>query len=174
VLHDPVFTADPIVTTNAVEDFTYSTFANFAGRTLADWATDEDESETLTYSKVSGPAWLTVYSKGRLGGKPGAADVGLNSWTVQVSDGNGGIGTAILEIAVLSAIPPAMNIQVSGDNLEVFWPSSYTTYSLYSSTNLVPPVSWSSVSNAPVVEGGDWKVTIPIDEAPPFFILQAP
>ncbi len=175
----PVFTADPITKPNAVENNSYIS-------TLAGSATDMDASAILTYSRVSGPTWLFFHSSGLLFGTPRNADVGLNSWTVQVSDGNGGTDTATLEItvdapssanleiAVTSAIPPTISIQVSGFNLEVLWPASYTAYSLYSSTNLTPPVVWSSVTNTPIIQGDDWMVTIPIGEAPPFFQLESP
>jgi len=58
---------------------------------------------------VSGPAWLSVAANGALSGTPGAGDVGLNSFTVQV-DATGGSDTAVLEITVIAAPvnqPPA-------------------------------------------------------------------
>ncbi|MGJ8654761.1 MAG: Ig-like domain-containing protein, partial [Opitutaceae bacterium] len=91
----PVFSVDPIVGTSATEDTAY--FDSIAGS-----ATDAD-SDPLTYSKVSGPAWLNVASDGTLSGTPGASDVGNNTFTVQVDDGNGGTDTAQLDIAVLSS-----------------------------------------------------------------------
>ena len=45
--------------------------------------------DTLTYSKVSGPAWLSVASNGALSGTPGNSDVGANSFTVKVTDAAG-------------------------------------------------------------------------------------
>lgn len=53
----------------------------------------------MTFSKVSGPAWLSVAANGALSGTPGAGDIGLNSFTVQV-DATGGSDTATLEITV--------------------------------------------------------------------------
>jgi hypothetical protein len=177
VNYDPTFTADPVVTTNAVEGVVYSTFGNFAGRTLADWATDADEGATLSFSKVedSGPDWLIVFSGGRLGGTPGTSDVGPNSWIVQVSDGIGGTDTATLEITVESdSPPPVLSTQMSGSNLEILWPSAATGYSLYGCTNLVPPVVWSSVTNTPVIHEDNWMVTLPMDGSQEFFRLQTP
>jgi hypothetical protein len=92
----PTFTADPINKPNADQDVAYSD-------TIAGSATDEDAGDTLTYSKVSGPAWLSVAANGDLSGTPGAGDVGANSWTVQVDDGNGGTDTATLNITVDAA-----------------------------------------------------------------------
>ncbi|MGJ8654020.1 MAG: tandem-95 repeat protein [Opitutaceae bacterium] len=70
--------------------------------TLAGSASDVD-GDALTYSKLSGPTWLSVASDGTLSGTPSASDEGLNSWTVEVSDGNGGSDTATLEITVTAA-----------------------------------------------------------------------
>jgi hypothetical protein len=97
----PVFSADPINKPNAAEGVAYSD-------SISGSATDED-GDPLTYSKVSGPVWLTIAANGALSGTPGAGDVGANSWTVQVSDGNGGTDTAILNITVNVAVnnPPS-------------------------------------------------------------------
>ncbi|MCW1921047.1 putative Ig domain-containing protein [Luteolibacter arcticus] len=88
----PVFAADPIAGSNATEDAAYS-------GSLSGTASDVDAGDTLSYSKVSGPAWLTVASNGTLGGTPGNDDVGANSFTVRVTDG-GLTDDAVLNIAV--------------------------------------------------------------------------
>ncbi|NIS54696.1 MAG: silent information regulator protein Sir2, partial [Phycisphaerae bacterium] len=89
----PTFTVDPINKPDATEGVAYSD-------TIAGSATDVDVGDTLTYSKVDGPAWLTVAADGTLSGTPGAGDVGANVFTVQVDDGNGGTDTATLNITV--------------------------------------------------------------------------
>ncbi|MHC4743030.1 MAG: CBM35 domain-containing protein, partial [Planctomycetota bacterium] len=54
--------------------------------TLADTANDPDLNETLTFSKLTGPAWLNVASDGTLSGTPISADMGTNVFTVRVID----------------------------------------------------------------------------------------
>lgn len=54
----------------------------------------------LTFMKVAGPAWLRVGPGGSLSGTPAAGDLGVNEFTVQVSDGHGRTDTAMLEILV--------------------------------------------------------------------------
>ncbi|HTK70456.1 MAG TPA: putative Ig domain-containing protein [Candidatus Eisenbacteria bacterium] len=49
-------------------------------------ATDACEATTLTFSKVSGPAFVTVGTNGNVHVAPGSADVGTHSVTVAVSD----------------------------------------------------------------------------------------
>jgi hypothetical protein len=109
---DPTFTADPINKPNATEDAAYSD-------TIAGSATDPDVGDSLTYSKVSGPAWLSVASDGTLSGTPGAGDVGANAFTVEADDGNGGTDTATLNITV----DPAASgwSEIINDDFEAGW-----------------------------------------------------
>ena len=163
----PAFTADPVDAPAANENVVYSD-------TIAGSATDVDAGDALTYSKVSGPAWLTVAANGTLSGAPGAADVGANVFTVKVEDAALASDTATLSITVIAATPPALSIQVSGSNLEVLWPASATGFSLYSTTNLLPSVVWSSVTNTPIIQGDNWMVTLPIGGANYYFQLATP
>lgn len=55
---------------------------------------------TLTYAKIAGPTWLQVSSDGSLSGTPSTVDLGMNQFTVQVSDGHGGTDTAVLQVQV--------------------------------------------------------------------------
>jgi hypothetical protein len=93
---DPSFTSDPIVEIAGTEDVAYSS-------TLADDATDPDVGDTLFFSLVTGPTWLSVASNGTLSGTPATGDVGLNSWTVQVDDDSAAYDQATLEITVDAA-----------------------------------------------------------------------
>ena len=102
----PVFTVDPIIKTNAVSGSAYT------GQTLAGSATDVDAGTVLTYSKVSGPVWLSIATSGALSGTPASTNAGLNSWTVQVSDGITN-ATATLNINVTAASSLVTNTFVS-------------------------------------------------------------
>ena len=88
----PAFTVDPVDTADAVEGIPYSS-------TLANDASDP-EGDPMSFSKVSGAAWLSIASDGSLSGTPGSGDFGLNTFTVQV-DAAGGSDTATLNITVL-------------------------------------------------------------------------
>lgn len=94
--NSPAFTSDPIAKPNANQAQLYS--GNIAGD-----ASDPD-ADPLTFAKTSGPAWLSVASNGSLSGTPGAADLGLNSFTASVSDGRGGSDTATLHITVVGSL----------------------------------------------------------------------
>ena len=91
----PVFTVKPISRPNAGAGVVYS-------NTIAGSATDVN-GDPLTYSKISGPLWLSVSTNGTLSGTPSAADVGTNVFTVKVADPAAAFDTATLNIVVLSA-----------------------------------------------------------------------
>lgn len=67
---------------------------------LQDTVTDGDPGDPLTYSKVSGPGWLSISPDGTLGGTPANANAGLNSFTIQVTDGKEA-DEAVLRIKVM-------------------------------------------------------------------------
>ena len=91
----PMFDADIIDEVDATEGQLYS--ATLAGRV------SDPDFDPLTFSKISGPAWLVVAMDGALSGTPDAGDVGEHSWTVACDDGNGGTDQARLEIRVAPA-----------------------------------------------------------------------
>ncbi|MEI7903010.1 MAG: Ig-like domain-containing protein, partial [bacterium] len=90
----PVFTTNPIIGAGASEGVAYT------GQTLAGKATDADPGDTLTYSKVSGPAWLAVASNGALSGTPTTGTAGLNSFVVRATDSASATADATLQITV--------------------------------------------------------------------------
>lgn len=54
----------------------------------------------VTFSKIDGPAWLSVALNGRVGGIPGPAHGGLNRWLVRLTDTHGSFHTALLHVNV--------------------------------------------------------------------------
>ena len=120
----PSFSADPITGANGTQDAAYS-------GSIASDASDL-EGDSLTFSKVSGPEWLTVASNGDLGGTPDSDDVGANAIVVQVADA-GGSDTATLNITVDAAIPALVSDNFADENraqtgsLDANWWSSNST-----------------------------------------------
>jgi peptidyl-Asp metalloendopeptidase len=101
----PAFSTDPIVKANATQSQAYSS-------TLAGSASDPD-ADPLTFAKTAGPAWLTIAANGTLSGTPTPTDIGLNTFTVTVSDGRGGSDTATLQITVVAPIAAPTNLSVT-------------------------------------------------------------
>jgi len=93
----PVWSSTSIGEPNVTENQPYTSFS------IAGYASDPDTpyGDTITFSKVSGPSWLTVGSDGTLSGTPVASDVGTNTFTVRVTDAAGAHADATLAIAVL-------------------------------------------------------------------------
>jgi len=95
----PVFTSDPISKADASQSTAYSS-------SIAGDASDPD-NDPLTYAKTTGPGWLNVASNGALTGTPSGNDLGINTFTVTVSDGKGGTDSATLHISVAGLIAPS-------------------------------------------------------------------
>jgi hypothetical protein len=102
----PVFTTDPIVAAGAQEGIAYT------GQTLAGSATDADAGDTITYSKVSGPAWLSVAADGALTGTPGNGTAGLNTFVVRATDSASATDEVTLEITVAGLPLPWTSVDI--------------------------------------------------------------
>jgi Putative Ig domain/Galactose oxidase, central domain len=74
---------------------------SYSGSIAAD-ASDLD-GDTVTFAKVSGPAWLTVASNGALSGTPANSDANTNTFVVSATDPGGMSNTATLNIYVNGA-----------------------------------------------------------------------
>ena len=117
----PAFTSDPIVKPNATQDQPYS-------GSLASNASDPD-ADPLSFAKTGGPAWLSVAANGGLSGTPGTGNLGLNSFTVSVSDGRGGSDTATLQITVVAPLAAPSNpiaTAVGSKRIDLSWTDNST------------------------------------------------
>ena len=110
----PSFTSNPINKPAAVAGQSYSS-------SIASDAIDPNPGDTLTFSKLSGPAWLNVAGNGALSGTPLSADAGTNSFVVRVTDSGNLFVNAALNITVAPAPPILAAISVEGDHLVLSW-----------------------------------------------------
>jgi hypothetical protein len=92
----PVFIADPFSRAAATEDAAYTA-------TIAGAATDANAGDVLTYTRITGPSWLSISSSGSLSGMPANADVGSNVFTVRVTDSSSRFAQATLTISVINS-----------------------------------------------------------------------
>ena len=69
--------------------------------------------------------------------------------------------------------PVLMSAARNGSNLVLAWTADASNYSLQSATNIVAPVLWSPVTNAPVIISGQKVVTLPIGPGTTYFRLNA-
>jgi len=70
------------------------------GDSLANYADDKD-GDSLIFTRLSGPKWLTVESDGSMSGTPRFADAGDNQLVVKVEDGRGSSETRTLTVPVI-------------------------------------------------------------------------
>lgn len=99
----PSFSADPLVRALGYAGQPY------AG-TISGAATDPNPGDAITYSKVSGPAWLLVAADGTLSGTPSPSDAGLNAFQVRATDFEGAGTTVTMQIEISArALPPSFD-----------------------------------------------------------------
>jgi hypothetical protein len=65
----------------------------------------DPEGQTLTFSKILGPAWLSVAANGAITGTPANSDAGLNTFIVRATDPGGAFANTTMYITVNG--PPA-------------------------------------------------------------------
>jgi hypothetical protein len=125
----PSFTSNPINKPAAVAGQSYSS-------SIASDAIDPNPGDTLTFSKLSGPAWLSVAANGALSGTPLSADAGTNSFVVRVTDSGNLFGDAALNIVVAPAPPILGAISAEGDQLVLSWSGGIAPYQVQRNADL--------------------------------------
>ncbi len=102
----PAFVDHPILPPVAAVGRAYSWSSSSA------FATDPNLAwgDTLSFAKVSGPAWLTVGSNGGFSGMPGVEDRGTNVFTIRVVDSTGLHDEALALIFVQDPFPDIPNL----------------------------------------------------------------
>ena len=82
-----------------------------------------------------------------------------------------------LEFSAQSVTPaPALGATLSGGNqFTLIWPGWAAGYAMFTATNLAPPTAWVPLTNAPMLIGNEWRVTLPAGTTGTrFFKLQHP
>lgn len=132
----PVFVNHPITKPDANAGQPYS-------GTIATNATDPN-GDAITFSKVSGPAWLIVAGNGSLSGTPNSSHVGGNSFTVRATDSGSLSNTATLNLTVLPAPPIVTTIVRQDAGVLLSWSGGIAPYQVQGTTNLASP-EWTGI-----------------------------
>ena len=109
-------------------------------------ASDPDFGDVLTFSKVSGPAWLSLASNGSLSGTPFSSNVGTNAFIVSVTDYDGLSNNATLYVDVISAAAIVATISPANANLKLSWTGGIAPYQVWMTTNL-NSAAWQNVGS---------------------------
>jgi hypothetical protein len=135
----PTFTANPFSAASGLVGQAYSA-------SIAAAATDPNSGDTLSFSRISGPAWLSVAANGNLSGTPGAGDYGTNSFVVRVTDSGGLFDTATMNLTI-SRIPILTSISLTASNAVLNWTGGQAPYQVEAATVLVNP-DWQPIATS--------------------------
>jgi hypothetical protein len=89
-------------------------------------------------------------------------------------DSAGQEGAQLYLVAVQSQPAPPLQIQASGSNVVVSWPTSAVNYSLEMTSRIIQSNTWAAVTNMPSVTGSQNTVTNPISPGNLFYRLKKP
>ena len=164
----PRFSASPIQKTDAGVGVSYV-------NSIASDALDGDAGDTLTFSKVSGPVWLTVGTDGAITGRPGPGDEGVNRFVVRVEDSTGAPADGILQVTV----QPGPHISGScwteeglGFSLYAVFPGGVgtATYQWFRNGDPLPGETSAEYENpTPTQDDSGWYLCQVIDQGKAFY-----
>lgn len=127
----PVFVTNPFTEPGANAGQPYSA-------SMATNATDP-VGNPITFSKLSGPSWLSVAGSGALSGTPLSSADGLNTFQVGAADNYGLSNSAIMYITVTAAPPILASSALAGSNFSLRWSGGIAPYQVQVATNLAAP-----------------------------------
>ena len=79
-------------------------------------------------------------------------------------------------VALIGGVPllPYLNAKPSGNELIFSWPTNAAGFTLQSTLNLTPPVTWIDSTNQPAVIGTQFNVTNTTSGSAQFYRLRKP
>lgn len=98
--------------------------------------------------------------------------VGLTNVLVTVTDAAGNASTCTVLFEVQDPVTVELAIRQVGANLIISWPKTCTGFTLHQSSSLTPPISWTPVAEAPVLNGSTYEVTTPAGNGVLFYELR--
>jgi fibronectin type 3 domain-containing protein len=143
----------PVWSAPTLTKLTVSSGQPYLTASLAGDASDVDTGSSLTFSKVSGPAWLNVASDGTLSGTPAATDAGVNTFTIRVTDNTGATADVTVSITVLG---PSLRSRYAFEGAVDDSQGNFN-----GTATGTPTFATGTLSNAIVLDGTDDYVTLP-------------
>ncbi len=104
----------------------------------------QPSGDSLTFAKVSGPAWLSVAASGVLSGTPAAQDIGTNTFTVNLTVVGGWTNAATMVIPVIPGPLMASVGLTQSTNVVLSWTGGQPPYVVQSAADLVNP-AWQNL-----------------------------
>jgi len=148
------------------------------GTTFGSGANGSWENGTVFKINIDGTGFTTLYTFSAIpstgpytnsdGANPNGLILSANTlYGTTQSGGNSASGTVFSLF-----IQPELTITPVGMNVILTWPTNATGFSLQSTTNLLSPVSWATVSPDPAIVNGQNVVANPISATPQFYRLR--
>jgi hypothetical protein len=104
-----------------------------------------------------------------------AANGQTNYYQIAATDACGASANSFTASTLLSLPALGMTMNATTTNaLAINWPGWANDWTLYSATNLIPPVIWSPVTNAVGSNNGVFNVALPFDSDSHFYRLSSP
>ncbi len=122
--------------------------------------------DTVLFSKLSGPAWLSVDSDGTLSGTPAVSDIGTNTFGVSLNDTYGWSCAATMSVTVVPSPWIKAAIVRQGAGLLLTWSGRTAPYQVQMATdlrnpvwvNITGPMTTNSLSLAPAAAAAMYRV----------------
>jgi len=145
--------------------------------TGSSFQTHPGDSITIAYSSEGVPLWTNRYH-GPAGHYDGGYDLAVTGvGEVVVLGYSFGDYATIKYDSGFALDPPRLSVNgivMSDNNLILAWPTNFSGFNLESTTNMTPPVTWSEVTNARVIVGGQFTVTNSRSASAQIFRLHKP
>jgi hypothetical protein len=74
-------------------------------------------------------------------------------------------------VAKFRLTDPVLNVEIIGGVFEITWPATAPDYILQQTADLAPPQAWTTVTQTPVLSGGQYSVSLPVTNASTLFRL---
>ena len=125
---------------------------------------------------------LTLQDGNDDGGQLGSSEVGISvaagiTYFIAIDGKFGTSGTTVLTWEFSSLARPRLGLRMTNSptaSVVVSWPAGSEGFTLYSAPDAAPQAGWSAVPQAPVIEGSERRVTVPIGDGTQMFRLQKP
>jgi hypothetical protein len=116
----------------------------------SNWGAPVAAGSGAAVTTISFPAQAARYIRVTQTGSASA-----NWWSIAEFNAYGSFGMA-------SAPPIALSVATPSNNgLTLMWATN-AAVTLYCTTSLTPPITWTPVPNAPAIMNGQWNVTVPM------------
>ena len=105
---------------------------------------------------------------------PSALLLGTNIIAIEVHQNSTTSSDLAMNFELTSTLLLPLDAQISMAGSTLSWPLDAGWFTVYTATNLVPPVTWTPLTNPAVLIGNEWKVTLPaVTNEQRYFRLQA-